>query len=199
LNEPILLGTVEHEDGGALRILAPAVGWWSEIPHHGALLGPGSPIGRLYQLNRRFRLVLPDGASGRLSDGLPAHRVVAVEHGQLLFRLAPVRTDGLEDIGDDEHATFGHPSGADLPPGTRAIVSPTDGVFYRKSAPGAPAFVELGQKIRVGHAVGLVEVMKTFNQILYEGPGFPDQAEVVEVRAEEAEEVRAGQVLVVVR
>jgi biotin carboxyl carrier protein len=199
LNEPILLGNVENEDGGAVRILAPGVGWWSEIPHHGALLGPGSPIGRLYQLNRRFRLVLPEGASGRVTDGLPSHRVSAVEHGQLLFRLAPVRSDGLECLGADEHAALGHPSGADLPTGTRAIVSPTDGVFYRKSAPDAPAFVEPGQKIGLGQPVGLVEVMKTFNQILYEGPGFPDQAEVVDVRAEDAEEVRAGQVLVVVR
>ena len=107
--------------------------------------------------------------------------------------------DGLEDIGADEHATLGHPSGADLPPGTRAIVSPTDGVFYRKSAPDAPFFVEIGQKIRVGHAVGLVEVMKTFNQILYEGPGFPEEAEVVEVRANDAQEVSAGEVLVVIR
>ena len=199
LSEPILLGTVEHEDDGALRILAPGVGWWSEIPHHGALLGPGSSIGNLYRLNRRFRLVLPDGASGRITDGLPTHRVMAVEHGQLLFRLAPVHSDGFDGIGADEQATRGHPAGADLPPGTRAIVSPTDGVFYRKSSPDAPAFVEPGQKIRLGHTVGLVEVMKTFNQILYEGPGFPDPGEVVEVRAEDAVEVRSGQVLVVVR
>lgn len=199
MKEPILLGTVEPDDSGALRVLAPGVGWWSEIPHQGALLGPGSPIGRLYQLNRRFRLVLPDGVSGQVTDGLPAHRVMAVEHGQLLFRLAPVRSDGLEVPGADEYASLGHPSGADLPTGARAIVSPTDGVFYRKSSPDAPAFVEPGQKIGLGQPVGLVEVMKTFNQILYEGPGFPDQAEVVEVRAEDAEEVRAGQVLVVVR
>lgn len=199
LNEPILLGTVEHEDDGALRILAPGVGWWSEIPHQGALLGPGSSIGRLYQLNRRFRLVLPDGASGRVTDGLPRHRVMAVEHGQLLFRLDTVRSAGLEEPGTEEQATLGHPSGEDLPAGTRAIVSPTDGVFYRKSSPDAPAFVEPGQKIGLGQPVGLVEVMKTFNQILYEGPGFSDQAEVVEIRADDAEEVRAGQVLVVVR
>jgi len=199
LNELILLGTVEHEDDGALSVLAPCIGWWSEIPHHGALLGPGSPIGRLYRLNRRFRLVLPDGASGRVTDGLPTHRVMPVEHGQLLFRLAPVRADGVGDVGSEEQAALGHPAGADLPPGTRAIVSPTDGVFYRKSAPETPPFVELGQRIRVGQAIGLVEVMKTFNQILYEGPGFPDQAEVVDIRAEDAEEVRSGQVLIVVR
>jgi hypothetical protein len=41
--------------------------------------------------------------------------------------------------------------------------------------------------------------MKTFNQILYDGPGCPEEAEVVEVRCEDAQEVSAGQILVVVR
>jgi biotin carboxyl carrier protein len=199
LNEPILLGTVEHEDEGGLRVLAPAVGWWSEIPRRGALLGPGSPIGSLYQLNRRYRLVLPEGVSGRVTDGLPGHRVSAVEYGQLLFCLAPVRAAGLAEGSVDQQAALGHPAGVDLPSGTRAIVAPTDGVFYRKSAPDAPPFVEVGQSVTKGQPVGLVEVMKTFNQILYEGPGFPERAEVVDIRAVDAEEVRAGQVLVVVR
>jgi biotin carboxyl carrier protein len=199
VDEPILLGTVERDDDGSMRILSPGVGWWSEIPHRGALIGPGSTIGRLERLNRRFRLILPEGASGRVTDGVPGHRVAAVEFGQLLFRLAPVRSDGSQEIVADEEGALGHPAGADLPAGSRAIVSPTDGVFYRKSAPDAPPFVEAGQTIRLGQAVGLVEVMKTFNQILYEGPGFPERAEVLEVRAEDAVEVRAGQVLIVVR
>ena len=37
--------------------------------------------------------------------------------------------------------------------------------------------VEAGQKIHTGQPVGLVEVMKTFNQILYEGAGRPEEAE----------------------
>jgi acetyl-CoA carboxylase biotin carboxyl carrier protein len=199
VNEPILLGRVEPGDDGALRVLSPGVGWWSEIPHHGALLGPGSTIGRLHRLNQRFRLALPEGASGRVSDGLPTHRVSPVEYGELLFQLSPVHVDGATEGGPDEQATLGHPAGVDLPEGARAIVSPTDGVFYRKSGPEAFPFVEVGQTIHLGQAIGLVEVMKTFNQILYEGPGFPDRAEVLEIRAQDAEEVRTGQVLVVVR
>ena len=47
--------------------------------------------------------------------------------------------------------------------------------------------------------MGLVEVMKTFNQIQYGWPGLPDEAEVIEIRVEEGAEIRAGQILVVVR
>jgi biotin carboxyl carrier protein len=41
--------------------------------------------------------------------------------------------------------------------------------------------------------------MKTFNQIRFGGADAPEQAEVVEVRCEDAQEVSAGQVLVVLR
>jgi biotin carboxyl carrier protein len=81
----------------------------------------------------------------------------------------------------------------------REILSPLPGTFYRKPAPDAPPFANEGDVIKAGDVVGLVEVMKTFNQIAYGGPGFPEAAEVVEVRAGDAEEVQAGQVLVVVR
>ena len=65
--------------------------------------------------------------------------------------------------------------------------------------PGARPFVEPGTALRAGQVVGLVEVMKTFNQILYGGAGFPERAEVVEVRCGDAQEVRAGQILMVIR
>ncbi|ANM32047.1 hypothetical protein ABI59_03000 [Acidobacteria bacterium Mor1] len=77
--------------------------------------------------------------------------------------------------------------------------APTDGVFYRRPSPDAPAFVEAGQRVRGGQPVGLVEVMKTFNQVRYGGDDLPDEAEVVEIRADDGQEVQAGQVLIVVK
>jgi len=41
--------------------------------------------------------------------------------------------------------------------------------------------------------------MKCFSAITYGGPGLPEEAEVVEIRAADASEVRHGQVLFVVR
>jgi len=199
MNESLLLARVEREDGGGLRVLAPRIGFWSEPPHRGALLGAGSGIGRLAQLNRRYRLVLPEGAAGRVTAGLPRHRVTAVEHGQLLFTLAPVSAAEGPPSFDEDLAAFGHPTGTALPEGSRAVVAPTDGVFYGQPSPEAPPFVRAGQRIRRGQAVGLVEVMKTFNPIVYDGPGFPEEGEVIEIRAANAQEVRAGEILVVVR
>jgi len=198
VNEPIVLVRVVPGDDGRVRILSPGVGWWSVHPHPGALVGPGSSVGLFSSLHRRFALVLPEGTAGRTVGNFPKKRSVAVQYGEVLFELAPV--DPNDATGARGTASVpGPPSDADLPEGTWAVVSPTDGFFYRRPSPGAEPFVEVGTRVRPGDPLGMVEVMKTFNQILYGEPGFPEDAEVVEIRAGDAEEVRAGDILVVVR
>jgi acetyl-CoA carboxylase biotin carboxyl carrier protein len=197
-SEPVLLARIERGRDGLLHVLAPKIGFWCDPPERGMLLGPGSAIGTLVQLNRRFRLVLPDGAAGHVEDGVTRHRRTAVEHGQPLLALRPAA------LADDARGSAGasgagEPGGTSLAPGLRAIRAPTDGVFYRRSSPEAEPFVRVGQRLRRGEPVGLVEVMKTFNQVLYDVPGAPDEVEVVELRGGEACEVRAGDILVVVR
>jgi acetyl-CoA carboxylase biotin carboxyl carrier protein len=45
------------------------------------------------------------------------------------------------------------------------IKSPMVGTFYRSPSPGSPAFVELGQHVKAGDVVCIVEAMKMMNQI----------------------------------
>lgn len=195
--ESTLLARVEREEDGLLRVLAPRLGVWTDLPGAGELLGPGSRLGTLVVLNRAYQMRLPEGAAGLVVDGLPPKRSVNVEFGETLFRLTPLRAGGAGfEAGEAESGRPGQPG---LPEGTRAVVSPTEGVFYRRPSPDERAYVAVGGRVRRGDAVGLVEVMKTFNQILYDGPGFPEEAEVVEVRCEDGQEVRVGEVLVVVR
>ena len=82
--------------------------------------------------------------------------------------------------------------------GLLAFRAPTDGVFYSRAAPDVPPFVSVGQRIQRGQPVGLIEVMKTFNQILYDGDSLPEQGTVKEIRVSDGEEVSAGQALIVV-
>ena len=49
------------------------------------------------------------------------------------------------------------------PPGT--VHSPMVGVAYLSPEPGAPAFVQVGQRVTAGQTLLLIEAMKTFNQI----------------------------------
>ena len=43
--------------------------------------------------------------------------------------------------------------------------SPMVGTFYRSAAPGSKPFVEIGQTVKVGDPVCIIEAMKMFNQI----------------------------------
>lgn len=194
MNEPLLIARTEETAEGRVRVLAPRVGLWSAHPHGGALLGPGSQAGILEALNRRWSIRIPDGVRGRVVGGIPHDRIVPVEFGQTLFELAP--------LGDAEttSAAAGDPvgEGAALD-GAHAIPAPTDGVFYRAPSPGAEPYVTEGDRIRRGQPFGLIEVMKTFNQILYDGPGLPEEGRIVEFRCGDGDEVRAGAILVVVR
>ncbi len=198
MERPVLLLQVRPAEDGTVEVVSPGVGWWCDHPHAGALVGPGTQVGVLEVLNRRLRLVLPDGTAGRIVGAPPGDRRVPVEHGQALFRLAAV--SGADEAVRGEAGGGGVSAGAEgLPEGARAVLAPTAGVFYTRPAPDAEPFVRVGDSVVTGQSIGLVEVMKTFNQIHYGGPGLPDAATVLEVRVDDGTEVHAGEVLVVVR
>lgn len=47
----------------------------------------------------------------------------------------------------------------------KAINSPMVGTFYRSPSPTSPAFVEVGQTVKVGDVLCIIEAMKMMNQI----------------------------------
>ena len=51
------------------------------------------------------------------------------------------------------------------PSSDNAVLSPMVGTFYRSPGPESPSFVEVGQTIRVGDVLCIVEAMKMMNQI----------------------------------
>jgi len=191
MSERVLPVLVTRDDRGEATLRAPKVGSWSQPPEPGALIEAGSRVGVLRQLSHRFVLVAPEGVSGRavLNDA-SVHRV-AVAYGDVLCRIQPVAS-----LETPASAAGAAPSRAG---GALQVCAPTDGVFYRGPATGAPAYVQAGDRVVLGQPVGLIEVMKTFNPIGYGGAGLPDEAEVVAVLAADGAEVRAGQPLVAVK
>lgn len=45
------------------------------------------------------------------------------------------------------------------------IQSPFPGVFYRKPAPDKPDLVNVGDTVSAGQTIGVIEIMKQFNEI----------------------------------
>ena len=74
------------------------------------------------------------------------------------------------------------------------VKSPIVGTFYESSAPGAPAFVKVGDQIEVGQVICIVEAMKLMNEIESDVAG-----EVVSIIAKNGQPVEYGQPLFAVR
>lgn len=53
---------------------------------------------------------------------------------------------------------------AELPPG-QVQRSPMVGTFYTSPSPDAPPFVKIGQSVKVGDTLAIIEAMKMFNPI----------------------------------
>jgi acetyl-CoA carboxylase biotin carboxyl carrier protein len=70
------------------------------------------------------------------------------------------------------------------------VASPMVGTFYRASAPGESPFVEVGDRIKSGQAVCIIEAMKLMNEIEAEVSG-----QVMEILVENGEAVEYGQPL----
>jgi acetyl-CoA carboxylase biotin carboxyl carrier protein len=50
-------------------------------------------------------------------------------------------------------------------PAGHTVTAPMVGTFYASSTPGSPAFAKIGQQVKVGETIGIIEAMKMFNQI----------------------------------
>lgn len=50
-------------------------------------------------------------------------------------------------------------------PEGHAVTAPMVGTFYRAGSPGAPAFVEVGQAVKQGDTLCILEAMKLMNEI----------------------------------
>lgn len=70
------------------------------------------------------------------------------------------------------------------------IKSPMIGTFYRSSAPDKPPFVNVGDEIKKGQTLCIIEAMKLFNEIESEYSG-----KIVKVLAEDASPVEYDQPL----
>jgi acetyl-CoA carboxylase biotin carboxyl carrier protein len=175
-------------DDGKIVVLSPSVGIWSERPAVGQVVRGGQLIGAIEVLGRRHPIAVPHGVEGAIVGGLAddAQRHLPVDHGSELLVLDP-ELAGSVGVAEAE-------SGPTAASGL-GFKSPSSGRFWRRPSPNDPPLVEEGQVIDKGHAVGLLEVMKTFTRLAYDGPGLPDRARVVRIIPADGDDVDGGDVL----
>ena len=83
------------------------------------------------------------------------------------------------------------PTAQEIPSDLISVKSPMVGTFYRSPAPGKPPFIEIGQKIRVGDVVCIVEAMKMMNQVKSDVEGI-----VKEIHIQDGQAVEFDQILI---
>jgi len=98
--------------------------------------------------------------------------------------------DNIPIVNEPEEPQIPPPGRSDL----TDITSPMVGTFYRASAPGEDPFVEVGNNVKVGQTICILEAMKLMNEIESEF-----NAEIVEILVENGTPVEFGQVLMRVK
>ena len=190
-----MIARIDHDDDGqGFVVRSPAVGVVDAVPRLGLYMNPQEPFLVMRILGRRHVVQLPRDVQGRVAEKLVTGTTVAVEFNQPLFRLR-LGAESAEEAQSVAAAGAGAAAGTDMIP----VPSPSEGIFYGKPSPDSPAYVEVGSEVTQGTVLGLVEVMKSFNQIKYGGPALPERGIVVKIMVEDSTEVTFGQPLVMIK
>ena len=176
------LEAVAHEDG----LASPRVGRVTLSVRRGEFVVPGQRIGTLAVVEQRFDLLAPPGRAGRVVAVASPAAGFPVAFGQTLVTLDA--SAGVDAAEPGEHEL-------QLREGQRRITAAMDGMFYLRATPDAPPFVSVGDRLEPGTTFGLVEVMKFFYPVAFEGDA---PVEVVEIVARDGGPVEAGDTLLVV-
>jgi acetyl-CoA carboxylase biotin carboxyl carrier protein len=78
-------------------------------------------------------------------------------------------------------------------PAGHTVKSPMVGTFYRASSPGAKAFAEVGQQVKEGDTICIIEAMKILNEIEADKSGT-----ITKILAENGQAVEYGAPLFII-
>lgn len=178
-------------DGEGSELLSPSVGVFVPRVIEGELLASGQSIGTIEVLGVRRDLVVPAGVEGRVVDRIGGGRArVPVQYGDAL--LAVSTTSMARMSGADSPETVDRENAL-------AFTAPMSGRFYSRPSPAEAPFVSAGDIVQHGQTLGLLEVMKTFNRLVYQGDHLPDTAKVEKVVPNEGDDVVRGDIILALR
>ena len=120
----------------------------------------------------------------RISRGVPGGAAQAVPRPGTVYITGPAPT-----AAGETPAPPAEPAAAEAPQG-HVVKSPMVGTFYRSAAPGSKPFAEVGQTVKAGETVCIIEAMKLLNEIECDHDGV-----IKEILVENGEPVEYGQPL----
>ena len=127
----------------------------------------------------KVRIVKSDPAAAMARVVMPTVAMPAAAPMQPIASTAPVAAPAAQA---EAPAPTGH-----------VVKSPMVGTFYRASSPGAKPFAEVGQQIKEGEPICIIEAMKIMNEIEADKSG-----RIAEILAENGQAVEFGQPLFII-
>lgn len=112
---------------------------------------------------------------------MPAHGVISPP-AAAYYPPPSQQTTSASDLKPEKPEPSGH-----------TLTSPMVGTFYRSSSPGAKSFVEVGQSVKLGDTLCIIEAMKMLNQIESDKAG-----KIKAILVENGQPVEYGQSLFII-
>ncbi len=148
-------------------------------------------------LNTYYNLHLPDTVYGQVIINENRDFAFPVEYGEELFCLNPDKS--INEYSQGNELVEPVSENIDTAEDGFVVKAFTMGIFYAKPSPDSPPFISEGQQIEKGKALGLIEVMKTFNHIIFSGTDDSDTGLVKKILVKDGEEVKLGQALFLIK
>lgn len=123
---------------------------------------------------------------------LEAMRDLELDELEIRIGTERVKLRSVDTVAADRGLDVPEPRKLDDPEG-HLVRAPLAGTFFATPNPGDPPFVQVGDRVREGDLIGLVEAMKVFNEVLSDIDG-----EITRVMARSGDGVTEGQGLLVV-
>ncbi|MCF7522211.1 acetyl-CoA carboxylase biotin carboxyl carrier protein [Neisseria sp. ZJ106] len=149
----------------------------------------------LRKLKKLIDLVEESGiAEIEVTEGEEKVRITrTIAAPQPVYSAAPVSLPAAPAAAPAAAATPAAPAAAPAADLSSAQKSPMVGTFYRAPGPNAPAFVEVGQTVKAGDTLCIIEAMKLMNEIEAEKSGV-----VKEILVENGTPVEYGEPLFII-
>ncbi|MEK7484299.1 MAG: biotin/lipoyl-containing protein [Planctomycetota bacterium] len=163
------------QDSSHYHLCSPAVGIFKPLLEEGYPVHSGTSVGTLDILGQPISLVLPAGYEGKITSKKNTLSHQAMAYGDLLFS-AELTTQKKQVSKNYQEGLW-------------IVHSPMAGIFYRRGAPNQPFFVNEGDIISLGTTLGLVEQMKSFNRISFQGDEQFSKGKVIQILVDDQSEV----------
>jgi acetyl-CoA carboxylase biotin carboxyl carrier protein len=184
---PELVVRAKKSADGTIELFAPRPGLWRSAPALGSFVEAGGELGELEVLGVLYRLRVPHDVHG-VVDRLPSGRRLARRPVDPASALCAIDPSGAFA---SKHAAESAKAEAEAAASGPVFRTPLGGRYYARPAPDAEPFVRPGDVVSGGETVALIEVMKTFNRVTYDGP----RARVKSVVPSDGDDIEPGDVL----